>query len=109
MLEPASKYRGAALATIEGQPLELLRFIILGARGGENRGRILVLLAERPRNAYQLAKELRLNYGTVVAHLETLSGAGLIVRLTVSRYACGYAPTSEVRKLLPLVRLAPRQ
>ena len=77
--------------------LELLRFLILGSRGGTNRGRILNALLSSPRHAFDVAKDLHLNYGTVTAHLRTLEEAGVIVRLTVGRYARGYALAPVVR------------
>ena len=82
----------------EDRSLELLRFLVLGSRGGKNRGRILRALLECPRNAFEVAKELDLNYGTVTAHLKTLTEAGLTVRLGTGGYAKGYAAAPVVRR-----------
>lgn len=80
--------------------MDLLRFLLLGSRGGWNRGRILELLLECPRNAHDLSKELDLNYGTVSLHLKTLLEAGLVVALTPERYAQGFAAAPVLRKNL---------
>lgn len=46
--------------------------LILGTRGGLNRGRILSLLRGGPRNANAIAGELSLDYKTVRHHLQVL-------------------------------------
>jgi predicted ArsR family transcriptional regulator len=50
-----------------------LWYLIAGARGGENRARIIRLLDEWPRNANRLANELDVEYNTVRHHLDTLA------------------------------------
>jgi len=45
----------------------------------ELRLQILVLLSERPRYAYELARELGISYPLVHLHLRALERAGLIV------------------------------
>jgi len=50
----------------------LIWWILAGSSGGQNRGRIIQLLRERPRNAHQMAKELGLDYKTVRHHLDVL-------------------------------------
>lgn len=99
-----TRYPGAAPLLPEDRCLELLRFLILGMRGGENRARILTLLLERPRHAHELAQELDLNYGTVTLHLRRLADAGLVVAITANRYAQAYAVAPVVRKHLGVFR-----
>jgi DNA-binding transcriptional ArsR family regulator len=49
-----------------------LWYLLAGTRGGENRARIIRELADRPRNANQLAEAVDLEYNTVRYHLEKL-------------------------------------
>jgi DNA-binding transcriptional ArsR family regulator len=49
-----------------------LWYLLAGTRGGENRARLIRELAERPRNANQLAAAVDLEYNTVRYHLEKL-------------------------------------
>jgi len=53
--------------------------LILGTRGGLNRGRILALLRSGPRNANALAAALGLDYKTVRHHLEVLRENDLVM------------------------------
>ena len=101
MLDSINRHR-PVVAEPEERTLEVLRFLILGSRGGANRGRILEALLRCPRNAFEISKTLDLNYGTVTAHLKTLVGAGLVVSLNGGRYAQGYAVTGVVRKNITL-------
>lgn len=50
----------------------LLWWMLAGSAGGQNRGRIIMLLRGRPSNAHQMAKELGLDYKTVRHHLDVL-------------------------------------
>ncbi len=63
----------------------LVRWLIEGSRGGSTRARILILLKEKPLNPNQIAKELNLNYRTVMHHLDVLEKNGLI-----SKFRKGY-------------------
>jgi len=53
-------------------------WIFVGSRGGRMRLCIIRKLMERPANVNQLAKELNVNYRTVLHHLEILEKNGLI-------------------------------
>jgi DNA-binding transcriptional ArsR family regulator len=48
-------------------------YLFAGSRGGVNRVRIVRELAERPRNANELATELDLDYNTITHHLSMLT------------------------------------
>jgi DNA-binding transcriptional ArsR family regulator len=48
-------------------------YLFAGTGGGANRVRIVRELAERPRNAYELATRLDLEYNTVTHHLTMLT------------------------------------
>jgi len=50
----------------------LLWWMLAGSSGGPNRGRIILLLKDRPSNAHQMARELGLDYKTVRHHLDVL-------------------------------------
>ena len=51
---------------------KLLWWLIAGSVGGPNRGRIIMKLHEKPKNAHQISEELNLNYKTVRHHLKIL-------------------------------------
>ncbi|MGC9175098.1 MAG: ArsR/SmtB family transcription factor [Thermoprotei archaeon] len=53
-------------------------WIFVGSRGGKMRLNIIQRLLERLANVNQLAKELNVNYRTVLHHLEILEKNGLI-------------------------------
>lgn len=55
-----------------------LWYLLAGTRGGENRVRIIRRLAERPRNANQLANDLGVDYNTIRHHLDLLIDHGVI-------------------------------
>lgn len=76
----------------------LVKWLIEGSRGGPTRARILLLLAERPQNPNQISRALKLNYRTVIHHLEVLERHGLVERIgegygvpyTISEHASIY-------------------
>jgi len=57
----------------------LLWYVLGGARGGENRARIIRRLRERPRNMNQLSESLGLDYRTIMHHVDVLKTNSLIV------------------------------
>lgn len=57
---------------------KLLCYLIEGTRGGKTRALLLRHLADRSNNAYQLAKDLNLDYKTVRHHLSVLTKNGII-------------------------------
>ncbi len=59
----------------------MITWLIEGSRGGRTRARILLLLKDSPKNPNQLARELGLNYRTIMHHLKVLEEHGLIRRL----------------------------
>ena len=74
----------------------VLWYVLTGTRGGKNRIRILRALAERPRNANQLADDLDLDYKTIRHHLDVLGDNG-IVQNSGDDYGAVYLPTDRVR------------
>jgi len=73
-----------------------LWYVLTGTRGGPNRVRILRAVAERPRNANQLAEALDLDYKTVRHHLDVLVDND-IVEASGDDYGAVYLPTDAVR------------
>lgn len=74
-----------------------LWYVLTGTRGGKNRVRLLRALAERPRNANQLAEDLDLDYKTVRHHLDVLMENG-VVENSGEEYGAVYLPTGQVRQ-----------
>jgi DNA-binding transcriptional ArsR family regulator len=71
--------------------------VLAGTRGGPNRVRLLRALAERPRNANQLAEALDLDYKTVRHHLEVLEEND-VVRSSDYAYGAVYLPTDRTKR-----------
>jgi predicted transcriptional regulator len=57
----------------------LLWHLLGGARGGENRARIIRELHERPSNLNQLAQRLRLEYRSIQHHINILRRNSIVV------------------------------
>jgi DNA-binding transcriptional ArsR family regulator len=68
----------------------LLWYLLVGTRGGPNRGRILDELVASPKNAHRLSESLALDYRTVRHHLRLLEKNGLIIRPVGEAYAAPY-------------------
>jgi len=74
----------------------VLWYLLASSRGGPTRARILRALADRPRNANQLATELDLDYTTVRHHLDVLMDNNVLER-TGDGYATVYLFTDQAR------------
>lgn len=57
----------------------ILWWLLAGARGGENRARLILAIRERPANANQLCERLGLDYKTVRHHLKVLQESQVIM------------------------------
>ena len=57
----------------------LLWYVLGGARGGENRARIIFELTNRPLNLNQLAERLGVDYRTITHHMDVLKTNSLVV------------------------------
>jgi DNA-binding transcriptional ArsR family regulator len=73
-----------------------LWYVLTGTRGGPNRVRLLRAVADRPRNANQLAEDLDLDYKTVRHHLDVLVEND-IVESSGDDYGAVYLPTEMAR------------
>jgi len=75
----------------------LLWWLLSGSAGGLNRGRILKVLFEQPRNANELASVLHLDYKTIRHHLKVLEKNNLIIHAG-SGYGMMYFPSDLLEK-----------
>ncbi|MGL4670226.1 MAG: winged helix-turn-helix domain-containing protein [Methanobacteriaceae archaeon] len=66
-----------------------LWWMILGAKGGLNRAKLIKILKERPHNAHQLSKILEVNYRTIRHHMDILEKSK-IVKSTEQKYGKVY-------------------
>jgi predicted transcriptional regulator len=57
---------------------KVLRWVILGTKGGYNRAKIIKTLHDIPSNAHQLSKKLDLNYRTITNHLDILEEMSVV-------------------------------
>lgn len=74
----------------------VLWYVLTGTRGGTNRVRILKALDERPRNANQLAEDLKLDYKTIRHHLGVLVDNN-VLETSGDEYGAIYLPTDQAR------------
>lgn len=56
----------------------LLWYVLGGARGGENRAKIIHELSVRPLNLNQLAERLGVDYRTITHHIQVLKSNSLV-------------------------------
>jgi DNA-binding transcriptional ArsR family regulator len=68
----------------------LLWYLVGSTRGGINRLKILELISSNPSNANQIASQLKLDYKTVVHHLEVLTSNGLVITDNRELYGATY-------------------
>ena len=59
----------------------LLWFVFAGSRGGFNRLRLIRTIKEKPLNANQLAKELKLDYKAIQHHVKVLEKNNIITKV----------------------------
>jgi len=59
----------------------LLWFVFAGSRGGFNRLRLVRTIKERPLNANQLAKELKLDYKAIQHHIKVLEKNNIVTKV----------------------------
>ncbi len=59
----------------------LLWFVFAGSRGGFNRLRLIRTIKEKPLNANQLAKELKLDYKAIQHHVKVLEKNNIVTKV----------------------------
>ncbi len=79
----------------------ILWYLLAGSRGGPTRAKILYELHEKPRNANQLATDLKLDYKTIQHHLRTLLKHQLLTTLNQNNYGQVYFITPELESSWP--------
>jgi len=87
----------ADASAIPARLKQLLIYLFAGTRGAEMRARIIILLAEKPRNTNQLAEALGVDYKAVQHHLKILVKNGLLQTPQADAYGALYflAPDME--------------
>ena len=73
----------------------LLRWLIIGTRGGSTRAKIVMALREKPQNANQLANLLEMDYRTIRHHLKVLQ-KNRIITFAGDTYGVTYFLTQEM-------------
>ncbi|HZL22462.1 MAG TPA: winged helix-turn-helix domain-containing protein [Nitrososphaeraceae archaeon] len=68
----------------------ILWFLFASTRGGSSRAKIISLINEMPANANQVSTILKLNYKTVIHHLNVLIKNGLIITEDKEIYGSTY-------------------
>lgn len=68
----------------------LLWSMIISTRGGINRAKVINFLVESPSNANQVSVQLKLDYKTVIHHLNVLKKNSLIVTDNEDAYGATY-------------------
>ena len=68
----------------------LLWYLIGSTRGGINRAKIINFLTENPSNANQLCNQLKMDYKTIIHHLDVLKKNGLVVTENEESYGATY-------------------
>jgi len=81
----------------------LLWYVLGGARGGENRARIIVELGRRPQNMNQLSERLGVDYRTVTHHMAVLSSNSLVVSQG-EKYGAMYFLSPRLQKGIDIFR-----
>ena len=75
----------------------VLYWLLANSLGGFNRGRILEELFNKPQNANELSKNLKLEYKTVRYHLKVLKDNKLIISVG-GGYGKTYFPSEELEQ-----------
>lgn len=75
---------------------KLLWWLIAGTRGGTNRAKIIGKLSDRPYNAHQLAKILKLDYKTVRHHIKVLEENNIIISAEEKKYGAMYFLSNQM-------------
>ena len=76
----------------------LLWYLIASTRGGVNRAKIINFLSESPSNANQMSIQLKLDYKTIIHHVDVLKKNGLIITENEESYGVTYFISPIIEK-----------
>ena len=76
---------------------QVLYWLILGSKGGNNRARILFSLEKDPMNSNELSKKLKLDYKTTQHHINLLLENKLIVK-TGDKYGQVFFASPQIKE-----------
>jgi predicted transcriptional regulator len=76
----------------------VLWWLLANTQGGENRGKILKEIFQKPCNAHELSNSLDLNYKTIRYHLDLLEKNAIIFSIG-EKYGKTYFPSDELKEL----------
>ena len=68
----------------------LIWYIFAATRGGEMRAKIISSIIKKPRNANQLAKDLKVDYKTIKHHLRVLYENRMVIAVNKESYGAVY-------------------
>jgi DNA-binding transcriptional ArsR family regulator len=86
----SSSSSGISNGYIDPRFKRVLWYLISSTTGGVNRAKILEMLSSKPANPHQIAKELNLDYKTVLHHLKVLTNNGLVITDKKGSYGAAY-------------------
>lgn len=84
--------------TVDPRFKRLLWYLIASTRGGINRAKIINFLADNPSNANQLSNQLKLDYKTIIHHLDVLKKNGLVITENEESYGAAYFISPLIEK-----------
>ncbi len=79
--------------------IRLLWFLFVGARGGDNRIKIMDLLIKNPSNMNQISEKLQLDYKTIQHHIHVLEENNLVTKIGAN-YGVLYFISNYMKKIL---------
>lgn len=78
----------------------ILLYLLTATRGGPMRTRIVHVLKEKPMNAHQLTRQLKVDYKTVQHHLTMLVDNNVLVVMKKGSYGAVYLLSPETEQCL---------
>jgi len=84
--------------TIDPAFKRVLMYLLVGTKGGYNRGQMIKLLKDEPMNANKIGERLDLDYKTIQHHLKILQENSIVVTSTAGAYGAMYFLTPYVEK-----------